>query len=163
MGFSRQEYWSGLPFPSPFLTQESNPGLPHYRQTLYHLSHQGSSKHQGNPTSLPSCIRELQPASGPAQGASKTSQIKPSQGPKLGLYVANDSSLVVLSLARFITPRGSLSKHRQQDLCFCCISQNTSQQRAGNQTFHKTSIYGQKRLVLCKTNKHPQGTPINHR
>ena len=31
MGFSRQEYWSGLPFPSPgnFPTQGSNPGLPH--------------------------------------------------------------------------------------------------------------------------------------
>ena len=43
MGFFRQEYWSGLPFPSPgiFLTQGSNPGLPHCRQTLYHLSHQG--------------------------------------------------------------------------------------------------------------------------
>ena len=29
MGFSRQEYWSGLPFPSPgiFLTQGSNPRL----------------------------------------------------------------------------------------------------------------------------------------
>ena len=26
MGFCRQEYWSGLPFPS---TQRSNPGLPH--------------------------------------------------------------------------------------------------------------------------------------
>ena len=25
-----------------FPTQESNPGLPHCRQTLYHLSHQGS-------------------------------------------------------------------------------------------------------------------------
>ena len=85
MGFSRQEYWSGLPFPSPedlpdpgieprsptlqadalpseppgklkntgvgchsllqgiFLTQGLNPGLPHCRQTLYCLSHQGSS------------------------------------------------------------------------------------------------------------------------
>ena len=96
MGFSRQEYWSGLPFPSPgdlpdpgiepgspvlqadaltseppgkskiflwapffgggkntgmgchsflqeiFLTQGLNPGLPHYRQTLYCLSHQAS-------------------------------------------------------------------------------------------------------------------------
>ena len=82
--FSRQEYWSGLPFPSPgslpdprikprsptlqadaltseppgklkstgvgcyfllqgiFLTQGSNPGLPHCRQMLYRLSHQGS-------------------------------------------------------------------------------------------------------------------------
>ena len=44
MGFSRQEYWSGLPFPSPgnFPTQGSNPGLPHCRQTLYRLSQQGS-------------------------------------------------------------------------------------------------------------------------
>ena len=46
VGFSRQEYWSGLPFPSPgdLLTQRSNPGLPHCRQTLYYLSHQGSSR-----------------------------------------------------------------------------------------------------------------------
>ena len=31
VGFSRQEYWSGLPFPSPgnFPTQGSNTGLPH--------------------------------------------------------------------------------------------------------------------------------------
>ena len=70
-GISRQGYWSGLPFPSPgdlpdsgiepgsptlqadalpschfllqgiFPTQESNLGLPHCRQTLYHLSHHG--------------------------------------------------------------------------------------------------------------------------
>ena len=62
MEFSRQEYWSALPFPSPgiFPIQGSNPGLPHYRQTLYHLSYQGSpnsmlllgsspSRIQGNP------------------------------------------------------------------------------------------------------------------
>ena len=44
MGFSRQEYWSGLPCPSPgdFPTQGSNPGLPHCGQTLYHLSYQRS-------------------------------------------------------------------------------------------------------------------------
>ena len=83
-GFSRQEYWSGLPCPPPvdlpnpgieprspslqadslpskppgkstnagvgchsllqgiFLTQGLNPSLPHCRQILYHLSHQGS-------------------------------------------------------------------------------------------------------------------------
>ena len=34
MGFSRQEYWSGLPFPSGiFPTQGSNLGLPHCGQT----------------------------------------------------------------------------------------------------------------------------------
>ena len=40
-GFSRQENWSGLPFPSPgdlFPTQGLNPGLPHCRQMLYHPS-----------------------------------------------------------------------------------------------------------------------------
>ena len=43
MGFSRQEYWSGLPFPSPgvFPIQGSNSGLLHCKQTLYHLSSQG--------------------------------------------------------------------------------------------------------------------------
>ena len=46
MGFFRQQYWSGLPVPSPgdLPTQGLNPGLPHCRQTLYHLSHQGRSK-----------------------------------------------------------------------------------------------------------------------
>ena len=46
MRFSRREYWSGLPFPSPgnFPSQVLNPGLPHCRQTLYCLSHQGSQK-----------------------------------------------------------------------------------------------------------------------
>ena len=35
-GFPRQEYWSGLPFPSPgiFLPRGSNPGLLHCRQIL---------------------------------------------------------------------------------------------------------------------------------
>ena len=38
MGFSRQKYWNGLLFPSP--GDLPNPGLPHCRQRLYHLSHQ---------------------------------------------------------------------------------------------------------------------------
>ena len=43
MGFSSQEYWSALPFPSPWVfltresTQESNPGLLHCRRTYYSL------------------------------------------------------------------------------------------------------------------------------
>ena len=41
MEFSRQEYWSGLPFPSPrnFPTQGLNPGVLSHRQVLYHLSY----------------------------------------------------------------------------------------------------------------------------
>ena len=43
MGFSRQECWSGLPFPSP--GDLPNPGIepksPILQQTLYRLSHQG--------------------------------------------------------------------------------------------------------------------------
>ena len=43
VGFSRQEYCSGLPFPSPgdLPHQGSNPGLPHCRQILYQLSYEG--------------------------------------------------------------------------------------------------------------------------
>ena len=50
MEFSRQEYWSGLPFPSPgiFWTQGSNLGLPHCGHILYCLNHQGSPP-EGNP------------------------------------------------------------------------------------------------------------------
>ena len=46
MGFSMQEYWSSCHFllQRIFLIQGSNPGLLHCRQTLYHLSHQGSLK-----------------------------------------------------------------------------------------------------------------------
>ena len=43
-GFSRQEHWSGLPCPPP--GDLPNPGtnlsLPHCRQILYHMTHQGS-------------------------------------------------------------------------------------------------------------------------
>ena len=49
MGFSRQEYWSGYTgvgshslLQEIFPTQGSNTGLLHFRQILYHLSHQGS-------------------------------------------------------------------------------------------------------------------------
>ena len=43
MEFSRQEYWSGLLFPSPkdLPNPVINPSLLHCRQILYHLSHQG--------------------------------------------------------------------------------------------------------------------------
>ena len=42
MGFSRQEYWGALPFPSPggLPYQGLNSGFLHCRQILYHLSHQ---------------------------------------------------------------------------------------------------------------------------
>ena len=44
MGFSRQEYWSGLPFPSPgdLPDQGSDPGLLQCRRILYQLSYEGS-------------------------------------------------------------------------------------------------------------------------
>ena len=44
MGFSWQEYWSGLPFPPPgdLPNPGTEPGLLHCRQILYPLSHQGS-------------------------------------------------------------------------------------------------------------------------
>ena len=44
MRFSRQEYWSGFPFPSPgdLPNPEIEPRFPALRQTPCHLSHQGS-------------------------------------------------------------------------------------------------------------------------
>ena len=44
--FSRQEYWSGWPCPPPWdlLNPGINLGLPHCRQILYHLSHQGNPR-----------------------------------------------------------------------------------------------------------------------
>ena len=44
MEFSRQKYWSGLPFPSAgdLPHQGSNLGLAHCRETLYQLSHLGA-------------------------------------------------------------------------------------------------------------------------
>ena len=46
MRFSRQEYWSGLPFPSSGDPPNPGiePGLLHCRQMLYPLSHQGSPR-----------------------------------------------------------------------------------------------------------------------
>ena len=43
-GFSGKTTGVGCPFllQGIFLTQRSNPGLRHCRQTLYHVSHQGS-------------------------------------------------------------------------------------------------------------------------
>ena len=65
MGFSRQEYWSGLPFPSP--GDLPNPGIEprslHYRQMRYHLSHQGS----------PMLPRQGKNYAGATQSTSKTS------------------------------------------------------------------------------------------
>ena len=40
MGFSRQEYWSGLPFPSPGIFP--NPHLLHWQADSLPLSHRGS-------------------------------------------------------------------------------------------------------------------------
>ena len=47
MECSWQEYWSGLPLPSPvdLLAQGSNPCLLYYRQMFYCLSHQESPKY----------------------------------------------------------------------------------------------------------------------
>ena len=53
MGFSWQEYWSGLPFPSPGDLPDLNPGLPYCRQTLYHLSHQGSHINKKQSKNIP--------------------------------------------------------------------------------------------------------------
>ena len=71
MGFSWQGYWSGVLFPSPGHLPdpgiELNPGLPHFRQMLYPLSHQGSpSVRVGNMKGFP--YMPCQPFSCPLNG-----------------------------------------------------------------------------------------------
>ena len=46
MEFSKQEYWSGLPFPPPedLPNLGSNPCLPHWQVDSLPLSHQGSQE-----------------------------------------------------------------------------------------------------------------------
>ena len=73
MGFSRQEYWSGLPFPPPGDCPHPRIelGLLHCRQILYQLSHQGSTRHTctppphsgGLPFLLPCLLNPLHPSS----------------------------------------------------------------------------------------------------
>ena len=60
MGFSRQEYWKGLPRspPGDLLTQGSNPGWLHCSQILYRLSHQGSFPLQIEGLCQP-CIKQV--------------------------------------------------------------------------------------------------------
>ena len=50
MGFSRLEYWSGLPFPSPEDLPDPGiePGLLHCKQILYQLSYEGSPQFHNN-------------------------------------------------------------------------------------------------------------------
>ena len=52
--FPRQEYWSGLPCPPAgiFPNRGSNLGLPHCRQILYRVSHQGCPSSQSIPPTL---------------------------------------------------------------------------------------------------------------
>ena len=52
MGFSRQEYRSRLSFPSPGDLPDPGiePGLLHYRQILYYLTHQGGRLHTNHST-----------------------------------------------------------------------------------------------------------------
>ena len=71
-GFSRQEYWSGLPFPSQgiFPTQGSNMGLLHYRQILYQMSHQErSAAAAAAAKSLQSCPTLCNPIDGSPPGS----------------------------------------------------------------------------------------------
>ena len=61
MGFSRQEYWSGVPFPSPeiFPTQGSNPRLPCCRQALLPSEPPGKLQHLRMLQTCRICFRHL--------------------------------------------------------------------------------------------------------
>ena len=89
MGFFRQEYWSGMPFPSLGDLQNpgSNPGLLRCRPILYHLSHQGSPKNTGVGSHLlPQGIFPIQGSNLHCRGDALQSET-PGMGPKT--YISN--------------------------------------------------------------------------
>ena len=135
MGFSRQEYWSGLPFPSPedLLNPEIKPGSPACRQMLYHLSHQGSPygeggmlqtnntgmcgecsqclDHTGFPPAHPVCAFPVYTAQAPSCSARELSK----EGPGLGALPRSKP-------LRFRFP-GTPYRHRLGWACVLCPSQ----------------------------------------
>ena len=86
LGFSRQEYWSGLPFPSPGDLPDPGiePGLLHCRQTLYHGSHQGSSSSQWCHPTISSSVVSSCLQSFPASGSFPVSWLLASSGHSIG-------------------------------------------------------------------------------
>ena len=94
MGFSRQEYWKPArllcPWDSPgkntvvgchfllqriFLTQESNPGLPHCRQMIYQLSYEGSPPIKNTGVGSLSLLQRIFPTQESNQGLLHCRQI----------------------------------------------------------------------------------------
>ena len=62
VGFSRQECWNGLPFPSQgiFPTQGPNLGLLHCRRILYHWATRKTSPRTSKPIKVPPRSRKLE-------------------------------------------------------------------------------------------------------
>ena len=69
-GFSRQEHWSGLPFPSPG-------DIPALQQVLYHLSHQGSPfiQNADYKGTCRKCACVMRTSSGPPETACRKSHV----------------------------------------------------------------------------------------
>ena len=82
MEFSRPEYCSGYSLlQGIFPTQGSNPGLPHCRQVLYQLSHQGSPRALDGVGSL-SLLQQIFPNGSPALQADSLPVELPGKLPK---------------------------------------------------------------------------------
>ena len=109
MGFSRQEYWSGLPFPSPgdVPTQGLNPGLLGCRQTLHCLSHQGSPKTQKHRGKIVSLL--LVDGAGPLAGDEVYRRSR-----EWGMYALRDQCPNGRDLRRLDSSLSTLSDHSKK-------------------------------------------------
>ena len=103
MGFSRQECWSGLPFPSP--GDLPNPGIesgfPHFRQTLQRLSHQGTLLLSFEPYSCTTAF----------PGPPGTGSL-PLPGIHFSLEMSSVCSHAYLCLCQFCIPGAWVTQHR---------------------------------------------------
>ena len=133
MGFSRQEYWSGLPFPSPgnFPTQGSNPGLPHCRQALYPLSHRGSHipvKKEYLPRNLVKWIKR-NPGKPSSNSHWKTSYLvevvsrlcRSSPNQQMCIFIRNNLCRVKGNFKIAVVRRNpvKITEHSQEPVCQC--------------------------------------------
>ena len=134
MEFSRQEYWSGLPFPSPGDLPDQGIEL-HCRQTLYCLSHQDSPlnhrgmkeyhlqqyKGTGNPLQC-SCLENLRAG-------------EPGGLPSMGSHrVGHDWSDLAAAAAEIIILNNETEKDKY-NINLCRILKNDT-----NECIYKTEI-----------------------
>ena len=110
VGFSRQEYWSGLSCPPP--GNLPNPVLLQYRWIFYHVSCQGSPK-------TLECSLSLLQGNFPTQESNQCllhcRQLSYQGSPQVSLGIFNSTAKILLSTYKFNPFQNIFYKHEQEE------------------------------------------------